>query len=188
MKALSRFQLTVFSTYVEVILYTAYWQGWQEGILHVCGGDPALNTTPSKYDRYSPRMWRWSQSNKNSADFLAVFSTYVEVILNKEVRQENMHSILHVCGGDPKNGEREADFIRYSPRMWRWSYGTFWDFLAGVVFSTYVEVILHKTTSYYSRQGILHVCGGDPLTIYSSTSLGLYSPRMWRWSLELVKH
>ena len=32
---------------------------------------------------------------------LSVFSTYVEVILNKVSRQAINLGILHVCGGDP---------------------------------------------------------------------------------------
>ena len=31
----------------------------------------------------------------------AVFSTYVEVILNLKIYHRNYFCILHVCGGDP---------------------------------------------------------------------------------------
>ena len=52
------------------------------GILHVCGGDP------------SPVL-QW-------ALIVAVFSTYVEVILTLMSNVVQLMSILHVCGGDPK--------------------------------------------------------------------------------------
>ena len=51
-----------------------------------------------------------------------------------------------------------------------------------MVFSTYVEVILHSHHYFYKHFSILHVCGGDPLYFLTCESIKKYSPRMWRWS------
>ena len=108
----------VFSTYVEVILFSCFRASFFWRILHVCGGDPNGTAGMSQKEVYSPRMWRWSlffsvrQSNK------IVFSTYVEVILNEQDRRIALSGILHVCGGDPEKLDNVATWIEYSPRMW----------------------------------------------------------------------
>ena len=53
--------LKVFSTYVEVILILPLKLLIQISILHVCGGDPARAEFYTNFNKYSPRMWRWSQ-------------------------------------------------------------------------------------------------------------------------------
>ena len=52
--------LSVFSTYVEVILPNQKFVLDNDGILHVCGGDPPDIQADWKNIPYSPRMWRWS--------------------------------------------------------------------------------------------------------------------------------
>ena len=111
----------VFSTYVEVILKGISSIFFQLGILHVCGGDPNLYRAYLKSKRYSPRMWRWSLNTLIELIGLVVFSTYVEVILLGVITVPSLSSILHVCGGDPKNLSALLQNQRYSPRMWRWS-------------------------------------------------------------------
>ena len=54
----------------------------------------------------------------SSKKLLAVFSTYVEVILNEQDRRIALSGILHVCGGDPEKLDNVATWIEYSPRMW----------------------------------------------------------------------
>ena len=68
-------------------------------ILHVCGGDPSVTV-----------------SHK---DKLAVFSTYVEVILFAAEFGTVCAGILHVCGGDPDLKFDSKQDAMYSPRMWR---------------------------------------------------------------------
>ena len=51
-----------------------------------------------------------------------------------------------------------------------------------LVFSTYVEVILIPSACFAAEIGILHVCGGDPINREIRADVGMYSPRMWRWS------
>ena len=50
----------VFSTYVEVIPRLWSNGSWSSCILHVCGGDPARAEFYTNFNKYSPRMWRWS--------------------------------------------------------------------------------------------------------------------------------
>ena len=48
----------VFSTYVEVILNDTHVVNDDNGILHVCGGDPESLPVGRIASEYSPRMWR----------------------------------------------------------------------------------------------------------------------------------
>ena len=48
----------VFSTCVEVILRILNDSDANDGILHVCRGDPRLVTFTNKHLWYSPRVWR----------------------------------------------------------------------------------------------------------------------------------
>ena len=57
---ISQSPITVFSTYVEMILVTFEQMVVILSILHVCGDDPNMITITSEALRYSPRMWRWS--------------------------------------------------------------------------------------------------------------------------------
>ena len=69
---------SVFSTYVEVILIFDIFIILSKGILHVCGGDPAINWSRWDCYRYSPRMWRWSFTWLTKKLNPGVFSTHVE--------------------------------------------------------------------------------------------------------------
>ena len=133
----------VFSTYVEVILYKNCLNMKFNGILHVCGGDPAPHQFWLVRKEYSPRMWRWS--------------------LARFIDSSLKGCILHVCGGDPFNFVNYKSDETYSPRMWRWSYIYLVNFLGLHVFSTYVEVILIESVKTSFPSCILHVCGGDPV-------------------------
>ena len=92
--------------------------------------------------------------------------------------------ILHVCGGDPKTYNFSLKSPQYSPRMWRWSSPMCSSSASCFVFSTYVEVILIITIKNFLSFCILHVCGGDPWKMATTSLERLYSPRMWRWSLK----
>ena len=52
--------------------------------------------------------------------------------------------------------------LLYSPRMWRWSCSQLRIADRALVFSTYVEVILHLVLAPLNCDCILHVCGSDP--------------------------
>ena len=156
------FKLWVFSTYVEVIPCIVFLKPVNCRILHVCGGDPTCPKDCGNFFEYSPRMWRWS--------YLVASHPWWPP------------SILHVCGGDPTPPVTLLIRSGYSPRMWRWSYWYFlWVMVTGV-FSTYVEVIPRLWSNGSWSSCILHVCGGDPHTRLSMSSVCQYSPRMWRWS------
>ena len=131
-------------------------------------------------------MWRWSWFKLASAKACSVFSTYVEVILKALKRLRDKNSILHVCGGDPSKWLNSWMITPYSPRMWRWSRSRPKINIRELVFSTYVEVIPSLTFFLVSNVCILHVCGGDPILSSFSLALLMYSPRMWRWSLQSV--
>ena len=167
---------------MEVILYLGVKTTSFCCILHVCGGDPSMHNRTNYLWRYSPRMWRWSWDILKSTSWLLVFSTYVEVILNKEANLHLYHRILHVCGGDPVNRAEKTFMHEYSPRMWRWSLGGEASWRNTTVFSTYVEVIPWLSILALTIISILHVCGGDPILLPNSSLMKKYSPRMWRWS------
>ena len=115
-------QQVVFSTCVEVIQRNTPETKTNSGILHVCGGDPSLNSTTKNISRYSPRVWRWSPSQNIVKQLHPVFSTYVEVILFPHTLHSADLSILHVCGGDPISSSSYKNINMYSPRMWRYCY------------------------------------------------------------------
>ena len=175
---------SVFSTYVEVIPSTSKIKYHSWCILHVCGGDP--NTAPVLYadGEYSPRMWRWSYFVWLALVNSLVFSTYVEVIPAKAELVKPFLSILHVCGGDPVFVVGYLIGYLYSPRMWRWSSFDTIILQRIRVFSTYVEVIPIYDAKVAVLKSILHVCGGDPMKKERLITSEVYSPRMWRWSLN----
>ena len=90
--------------------------------------------------------------------------------------------ILHVCGGHPSYKYHQDWHKQYSPRMWRSSYFFINSNDSGLVFSTYVEVILKEISDFISSVGILHVCGGHPHSDRVAVLDYEYSPRMWRSS------
>ena len=73
--------ITVFSTYVEMILLPPIGSSYWGGVLHVCGDDPKLIGISNLEPMCSPRMWRWSFCKTNQKLETQVFSTYVEMIL-----------------------------------------------------------------------------------------------------------
>ena len=156
-------------------------------ILHVCGGDPICILNPHTNFEYSPRVWRWSLFLKLRSFFILVFSTCVEVILQMVKTLTICKSILHVCGGDP-NPSMQGDWdLKYSPRVWRWSWVKYYVDSRETVFSTCVEVILLVAVSLTLTCCILHVCGGDPSFRWKILLRISYSPRVWRWSLQYKK-
>ena len=130
-------------------------------------------------------MWRWSPLQQGQSLHVQVFSTYVEVIPRSTSSGVSIKGILHVCGGDPPLKDSIPKAIRYSPRMWRWSWMWFLSVVKLMVFSTYVEVILSPLVESIPTASILHVCGGDPTEVQTQNLINRYSPRMWRWSPPL---
>ena len=92
-------------------------------------------------------MWRWSSKTKSQCYWRT--------------------SILHTCGGDPKNMDILFKRQLYSPHMWRWSRTQMQPETHNMVFSTHVEVILPIFSINPSARSILHTCGGDPNRIIS---------------------
>ena len=107
------------------------------------------------------------------------------MILNQKLETQNTWCILHVCGDDPSLFTRKWSIFRYSPRMWRWSLPVASGWVPSVVFSTYVEMILFLNRVFTFLIGILHVCGDDPISVATNLQIFGYSPRMWRWSLNI---
>ena len=132
----------VFSTYVEVIPIPIFRHDTVLSFLHVCGGDPSVEITSAESQKFSPRMWRWSQ------EWLMV--------------QRRWWCFLHVCGGDPTCVPTDSSKNKFSPRMWRWSSRVVPSAWFTAVFSTYVEVILAVAVLLRFIMSFLHVCGGDP--------------------------
>ena len=113
--------ISVFSTYVEMIPHIPYIEFNIPCILHVCGDDPSSSGLALTWSQYSPRMWRWSFWQISLAEETRVFSTYVEMI-PYILKPMIIHiRILHVCGDDPYLKVKNYFLLLYSPRMWRWS-------------------------------------------------------------------
>ena len=125
-------------------------------------------------------MWRWSWHSVRRKINGWVFSTYVEVIPHNFRRWTHKCCVLHVCGGDPHLGIRDADSLKCSPRMWRWSLPLQQCSKQMLVFSTYVEVILREMLKRFLKLCVLHVCGGDPFSVATCIAFEWCSPRMWK--------
>ena len=151
--------MTVFSTYVEVILLMPACAATLWSFLHVCGGDPVPCESIKKSNEFSPRMWRWSCKFNQLLILLPVFSTYVEVILNQKLQHYQLQW--------------------FSPRMWRWSSLGVVKMMKQMVFSTYVEVILSSSGLETIVIGFLHVCGGDPYNNFGTRFETLFSSQKW---------
>ena len=176
------FAISVFSTYVEMILRLLTGILVVISVLHVCGDDPFWNLKQFSKPWCSPRMWRWSYSSLNAHSGTLVFSTYVEMILSVTLIFPSTLSVLHVCGDDPKASRLLTVASGCSPRMWRWSYDYDPYLLEVEVFSTYVEMILTRSQFPLTMLCVLHVCGDDPIWLQSIDMMLKCSPRMWRWS------
>ena len=130
----------IFSTYVEVFLIQRIDKNAKSYFLHVCGGVSQLFSTAKRSCRFSPRMWRCFCSKGFCRFKTCIFSTYVEVFLQRFSRCLCRLDFLHVCGGVSTLIGGYADETLFSPRMW----GCFQVSLsasdANAIFSTYVEV------------------------------------------------
>ena len=153
----------MFSTYVEMILWSPSLSAQDLSVLHVCGDDPEFKDFISTKERCSPRMWRWSLIRRLEYQCGLVFSTYVEMILAGPQSPLIACCVLHVCGDDPCPTEKPNANSKCSPRMWRWSWTERCKSRRLGVFSTYVEMILAVYLTKSSYWGVLHVCGDDPL-------------------------
>ena len=151
-------------------------------IPHVCGGDPKHLLASYVYNAYSPCMWGWSKFVPGTKRPVDVFPMYVGVILKEFPRWTLTWSIPHVCGGDPQWRLDRSDKKRYSPCMWGWSSWRQVTFWPHSVFPMYVGVIPTMNKSLTTRNGIPHVCGGDPQGLTLCQRHDAYSPCMWGWS------
>ena len=95
--------LSVFSTDVEMILIKSKSAQTQYSVLHGCGDNPI--------------DWELLYSE------CYVFSTCVDMILAFCKLVLHAFSVFHMRGGDPIPSVYFRVNIKYSPHMWRWSYG-----------------------------------------------------------------
>ena len=151
---------SVFSTSVEVFLRSGISRLKQIGLLHVRGGV--------------------SQSRTNCLITIIVFSTSVEVFLWRVLVSKSVMSLLHVRGGVSEIALVRLKRIKSSPRPWRCFYKQCGHRSTGRVFSTSVEVFLHKPRNCAYRGGLLHVRGGVSAFAAASFAYRASSPRPWR--------
>ena len=130
----------IFSTYVEVFLCASSNRRYERNFLHVCGGV--------------------SESMMTKKDVARIFSTYVEVFLFTDGSVYGRSYFLHVCGGVSIGNTIIRNSTKFSPRMWRCFLWRAKARKIGAIFSTYVEVFLHRITSSRNILHFLHVCGG----------------------------
>ena len=71
-----------------------------------------------------------------------IFSTYVEVFLERSEVQDQRMDFLHVCGGVSQEEAGKTEGATFSPRMWRCFYTSATVLDCWKIFSTYVEVFL----------------------------------------------
>ena len=89
---------TVFSTYVEMFPPSVKAEFWWMRFLHVCGDVSRLVRKVVDSLPFSPRMWRCFSCEAGRGSGQGVFSTYVEMFLQKPQKDEKGHSFLYMCG------------------------------------------------------------------------------------------
>ena len=165
--------------------WRCFWNGQQHrkrdpGLLHVRGGVSVCNTSGGIEDSSSPRPWRcffdaWLQ---NIA--YGVFSTSVEVFLINSLYPGKVVSLLHVRGGVSTHLDRRFSHFESSPRPWRCFHVRVRSLGLLRVFSTSVEVFLHRGFGYGPRGRLLHVRGGVSRRLRCNAARSRSSPRPWR--------
>ena len=130
----------VFSTHVEVFLRNNRTCSCCKRFLHTRGGVSCRCTMMPVVGWFSPHTWRCFHDHTGDVLGSQVFSTHVEVFLNKECDVNMRLSFLHTRGGVSGGEGMSGKSQKFSPHTWRCFYIT--DFLINilVVFSTHVEV------------------------------------------------
>ena len=113
---------------------------------------------------------------------LKVFSTFVEVFLDRESPYGKRNSFLHVRGGVSKYEDWENFITGFSPRSWRCFQVGRIHYRRKRVFSTFVEVFLNSDLYWLESMGFLHVRGGVSQIWKSNIQITEFSPRSWRCS------
>ena len=152
------------------------------GLLHVRGGVSLSGAATATLDLSSPRPWRcfWSQAFPPVG--VKVFSTSVEVFLERSQLPPSMRGLLHVRGGVSLSYEKSerpsfwrllhvrggvslrtasvTEGVWSSPRPWRCFQNSPKNSETFSVFSTSVEVFLSPNSTSSMALSLLHVRGG----------------------------
>ena len=115
---------------------------------------------PDQGSLSSPRPWRCFQDGFERLLGRGVFSTSVEVFLDRFVPSKSASSLLHVRGGVSKKPAKAFALTGSSPRPWRCFLREKEIVGVTLVFSTSVEVFPEWDNFFKLRLGLLHVRGG----------------------------
>ena len=111
-------------------------------LLHVRGGVSEVKGEPDQGSLSSPRPWRCFQDGFERLLGRGVFSTSVEVFLDRFVPSKSASSLLHVRGGVSYRAHAWCLVCGSSPRPWRCFQEASRHLRRSAVFSTSVEVFL----------------------------------------------
>ena len=153
-------EFQVFSTSVEVFLQDGVHGSRCTGLLHVRGGVSLLVLLRRTNHESSPRPWRCFYLSRRQAPSTSVFSTSVEVFLQRSQK----HPLV----------------AQSSPRPWRCFQRLRLQLLCLGVFSTSVEVFLRARKATRLSGSLLHVRGGVSWRLDNGLSVEESSPRTWR--------
>ncbi len=125
-------------------------------------------------------MWRCFYQRKSYRCSWAIFSTYVEVFLNRIIRIFTFTHFLHVCGGVSPAMLESPITHKFSPRMWRCFHRRN-EALDCRKFSPRMwRCFREAMQNRHQWEDFLHVCGGVSLGHQSYYGHQQFSPRMWR--------
>ena len=85
----------------------------------MCGGVSGQRIPVGSVSSFSPRVWRCFRKAAAQKRWSAVFSTCVEVFLEKLTFFVFLLCFLHVCGGVSAFRKNKMIFVSFSPRVWR---------------------------------------------------------------------
>ena len=166
---------------MEVFLCSAIFITSCSSLLHVRGGVSVTPETFTVLVGSSPRPWRcFSKRLFPLCNFL-VFSTSVEVFLDRQTDDLLPVRLLHVRGGVSHPAEKRGLIKASSPRPWRCFQKSKTLLHQKEVFSTSVEVFPSRV-SYQQEpsQRLLHVRGGVSICTTTNNTILRSSPRPWR--------
>ena len=118
--------------------------GLKVSLLHARGGVSYIYVFSSYVKRSSPRSWRCFLYEINKIIRNVVFSTLVEVFLDKFKQMMANAGLLHARGGVSLFRNTGDNIVLSSPRSWRCFRVQEEAKLASNVFSTLVEVFLRS--------------------------------------------
>src|SRR5919108_197025 len=92
---------------------------------HACGDGPVEGFRMTFGNKFSPRVWGWSDLMAGRYDNAIVFPTRVGMVRSFAGGRPACASFPHACGDGPFLRDMVIFSTQFSPRVWGWSESCF---------------------------------------------------------------